>query len=296
MLFFLSVEVSKTRWKSLRTSYLRHCKLMACRKKESSKCRKWPLADELSFLNPYLVPTDYVGGANGSVSGGVGVGVGGVGGAEEPEPLSEDAWARVYEEAKPQPMEAVAVRLEVEEDEDEDAPASEAPTEVVDDDEEDGEEDEDDDIEEIMEHHPPEEELREVFRPESNEARADSAGSDGSYSSMITLVEPDSVSRTERRPRAAPGAATTNGVGGGGGDGGRGGGPKRNAQALAAAAAVEETRRQRDTTRDFFLYLADTVKTFPPYLQAQVKGKCFDAVNSAELTYMSRKGSATPKR
>ncbi|GLH07137.1 Uncharacterized protein GBIM_12662 [Gryllus bimaculatus] len=58
----LSVEVSKTRWKSLRTSYLRHCKLMACRKKESSKCRKWPLADELSFLNPYLVPTDYVGG------------------------------------------------------------------------------------------------------------------------------------------------------------------------------------------------------------------------------------------
>jgi hypothetical protein len=41
--------------------------------------------------------------------------------------------------------------------------------------------------------------------------------------------------------------------------------------------------RDEDTIIDFFLNMAQTVRTFPLFLQAQVKSKVFAAVNSAEL-------------
>jgi hypothetical protein len=47
--------------------------------------------------------------------------------------------------------------------------------------------------------------------------------------------------------------------------------------------ARKKRSRDDDIVTDFFLNMAQTVKTFPPFLQAQVKGKVFSAVNSAEL-------------
>jgi hypothetical protein len=41
--------------------------------------------------------------------------------------------------------------------------------------------------------------------------------------------------------------------------------------------------RDEDAIIDFFLNMAQTVRTFPLFLQAQVKSKVFAAVNSAEL-------------
>jgi hypothetical protein len=47
--------------------------------------------------------------------------------------------------------------------------------------------------------------------------------------------------------------------------------------------ARKKRTRVDDTVTEFFLNMAQTVKTFPPFLQAQVKSKVFTAVNSAEL-------------
>ncbi|KDR11255.1 hypothetical protein L798_14520 [Zootermopsis nevadensis] len=47
--------------------------------------------------------------------------------------------------------------------------------------------------------------------------------------------------------------------------------------------ARKKRTRGDDTVTDFFLRMAETVKTFPPFLQAQVKNKVFTAVNSAKL-------------
>jgi hypothetical protein len=46
---------------------------------------------------------------------------------------------------------------------------------------------------------------------------------------------------------------------------------------------LKKRAREEYTITDFFLNMAQTVKTFPPFLQAQVKNKVFSAVNSAEL-------------
>jgi hypothetical protein len=48
-------------------------------------------------------------------------------------------------------------------------------------------------------------------------------------------------------------------------------------------ARRKPTQSEEDTVADFFLNVAQTVKTFPPFLQAQVKSRVFTAVNSAEL-------------
>jgi hypothetical protein len=52
---------------------------------------------------------------------------------------------------------------------------------------------------------------------------------------------------------------------------------------MPSRASVKKQTGSEDTTIDFFLNMAQTVRTFPLFLQAQVKSKVFAAVNSAEL-------------
>ena len=58
---FLSVDVCRRRWKSLRDRYLRHKKSEKAGKKSGSAAgtaTKWKFAGVLSFLDPFVTPRE----------------------------------------------------------------------------------------------------------------------------------------------------------------------------------------------------------------------------------------------
>ena len=61
-------------------------------------------------------------------------------------------------------------------------------------------------------------------------------------------------------------------------------------QGVSGVERVREVVKEVDCVTQFFLSMAETVKSLPLIMQARVKGEVFKAVNAAEVQYLQEKG------